>query len=75
MINKLILGSALLLSTSNLMAVYEYDDPTLGNIAIEGQLWQPRLTGTISNNNTTTNFETDLGYKEKKNITSLLNQL
>jgi len=63
------------LGFSNAQGAYEYNDPTVGNIAIEGQLWQPQLTGTVSHATGTsesiTDFENDLGYNEKKNITSL----
>jgi len=50
---------------------YEMDDPTLGNIAIEAGIWNTKLDGNIKNTASTTNFKDDLGFDEKKNITSI----
>jgi opacity protein-like surface antigen len=66
-----------LLSVTNLKANYKYDDPSLGNIAIEGLMWYSSLEGQISNasNSQTTgvsvtDFENDLGYNDKKTVSS-----
>jgi len=59
----------LVLSTK-LFATYQFDDPKLGNIALEVGVWSTNLNGNIANTSTTTNFKTDLGYNESKNITS-----
>ena len=76
MFKKVVLSCGIVaLGFSNVQGAYEYDDPSLGNIAIEGMLWQPKLTGTISHSTGTeesiTDFERDLGYDEKKNVTAV----
>ena len=76
MLKKVVLSCGIVaLGFSNVQGAYEYDDPKLGNIAIEGQLWQPKLTGTISHANGTTesitDFENVFGYNGKKNVTSI----
>lgn len=43
-----------------LYGAYEYEDPTLGNIAIEGSVWSANLDGSIKNNLTTVDFKDDL---------------
>ncbi|MCK5294346.1 MAG: hypothetical protein KAJ49_06825 [Arcobacteraceae bacterium] len=55
---------------TNLFASYQYDDPTLGNIALEVGVWNTSLNGSIENTATTTDFKNDLGFNENKNITS-----
>ena len=58
-----------LLSTQ-LFATYQYDNPTLGNIAVEVGVWNTTLDGTIKNTTSTTDLQKDLGYGENKNITN-----
>ncbi len=66
------LRSKLLLSliSASFLYGYEYDDPSLGNIAIEAGVWNTKLDGNIKNTYSTTNFKDDLGFTESKNITS-----
>ncbi len=58
------------LLSATLLNAYEIDDPTLGNIAIEAGVWNTKLDGNIKNTVSTTNFKEDLGFNEKKNVTS-----
>lgn len=51
-------------------ATYLYDDPTLGNIAVEGGLWNTTLSGKIKNTRSTTDLKNDLGYEDPKVITT-----
>jgi outer membrane protein len=63
---KLIFAS--LVVCSNLFASYQFDDPKLGNVALEVGIWDTKLSGSIANTVTTTKFKQDLGYSENKNI-------
>jgi hypothetical protein len=65
---KKVLFSAIL--SSQLCATYLYDDPNLGNIAIEGGVWNTTFSGQIKNTLSTTDMKDDLGYNENKNITT-----
>lgn len=67
--SKILVISIFLMSNMALYG-YEMDDPTLGNIAIEAGIWQTELDGNIKNTVSETNFKDDLGFSEKKNITS-----
>ena len=58
------------LLSATMLNAYEIDDPTLGNIAIEAGVWSTKLDGNIKNTVSTTNFKDDLGFDEKKNVTS-----
>ncbi len=60
----------LLLFSTGFLNAYEIEDPTLGNIAIEANVWNTKLDGNIKNTVSTTNFQEDLGFKESKNVTS-----
>ncbi len=68
--NKLKSKLFLSLLSATILNAYEIDDPTLGNIAIEAGVWQTTLDGNIKNTVSTTNFKEDLGFDEKKNVTS-----
>lgn len=59
-----------LVISTKLFATYQFDDPKLGNIAIEVGVWNTSLNGNIENTVTTTDFKKDLGFKDSKNITS-----
>ena len=66
----------LFFSTSSLYGEYKYDDPNLGNIAIEGRIWNASLDGQITNpygtsdGLSTIDFQDDLAYKEENTISS-----
>jgi predicted DNA-binding protein YlxM (UPF0122 family) len=64
---KVLLTAAL---STQVFATYLYDDPNLGNIAIEGGIWNTAYSGNIKNTKSVTDLEKDLGYKENKNITT-----
>jgi outer membrane protein len=66
---KKILLTAVL--STQVFATYLYDDPNLGNIAIEGGIWNASLNGKIKNTLSTTDLKDDLGYKDAKNITTM----
>jgi hypothetical protein len=59
-----------LLLTSTLSARYENDKETLGNISITLGIFNANTNGMITNEqpNGATNYENDLGFKDKKNI-------
>ena len=61
-----------LLFTTLAINAFGYDDTddTLGNIAIEAGIWNTKLGGSIQNTISTTDFRNDLGFDEKKNVTS-----
>lgn len=59
-----------ILMTSKLIAEYELQDPSFGNIAVEVGVWDASLNGSISNTNTNTDIKNDLGFIDSKNITS-----
>ncbi len=59
----------LLLSTK-LFATYKFDDPTLGNIALEVGVWNTNINGDIINTISSTDMQKDLGFTESQNITS-----
>jgi len=59
-----------LLLSSKLFATYRFDDPTLGNIALEVGVWNTNINGDITNTSTTTDIQKDLGFTETNNITS-----
>ena len=59
-----------LLLTTELFATYMYDDPTLGNLAIEAGIWNTTLSGDIKNTLSDVSFKNDLGYNDSENITT-----
>ncbi len=61
---KLIFLISVVLAT-NIFASYKYDDPTLGNIALEAGIWQNSVGGTISNNRSTTDIQKDLNFDQE----------
>jgi outer membrane protein len=55
--------------STQLFSAYMYDEPSLGNIAIEGGLWSTSLSGTIDSvNSDSISLEEDLGHKKAENI-------
>lgn len=56
--------------STQLFATYMYDDPTLGNLAIEGGIWNTELSGNIHNTTSNTSFQDDLGHSEAENISA-----
>jgi len=60
-----------LLLSSNLFAVYQNTEISLGNIAIEAGIWRTSLNGDIINTNNKVDFKNDLGFDNISNITTL----
>ena len=59
-----------LLLSSNLFAVYQNTETSLGNIAIEAGIWKTSLNGDIINTTNKVDFKEDLGFDNISNITS-----
>jgi len=57
---------------TNVSAVYEQTNSTLGNVSIQTGIWNTNINGTISNVNNSVDTKTDLGFTEQKNITSFV---
>lgn len=52
-------------------ATYDYDDASLGNIAISAGIYRAKIGGEHDNPYSNTNFENELGYKDDNNVNIL----